>query len=43
MLRFATTVTTQLVGELDLTSFTECTMPTTSEPLTVNAVFTRRY
>ena len=40
---FATTATTQRVGVLDLTSLTECTMPITSEPLTVNTAFTLRY
>jgi hypothetical protein len=43
MLRFATTVTTQRVGELDLSSLTEQTNPVTGKPFMVKIVFSFRY
>jgi hypothetical protein len=43
MLRFATTVTTQRVGEPDLSSLTERTSPVTVDPINVNVAFWHRY
>ena len=43
MRRFSTTVTIQRTGELDGTSFTECTKPVSGEPLTANIVFKPLY
>jgi hypothetical protein len=43
MLRFSTTVTTQRVGGLDLSSLTEQTNPLTGEPFMVEVVFSFRY
>jgi hypothetical protein len=43
MLRFSTTVTTQRVGELDLSSLTEQTNPVTGKSFMVKVVFSFRY
>jgi len=43
MLRFSATVTSQRVGELDLSSLTEQTNPMTGEPFMVKVVFSFRY
>jgi hypothetical protein len=43
MLRFSTTVTTQRVGELDVSSVIEQTNPVTGEPFMVKVVFSFRY
>ena len=43
MLHFSTTVTTQRVGELDLSCLTEQTNPVTGKPFMVKVVFSFRY
>jgi hypothetical protein len=43
MPRFATTVTIQCVGLLDLTSMTERTIPVTGNPFSITVAFSPRY
>jgi hypothetical protein len=43
MLRFSATVTTQRVGELDVSSLIEQTNPVTGKPFMVKVVFSFRY
>ena len=43
MLRFSTTVTTQCVGELDVSTLIEQTNPVTGKPFIVKVVFSFRY
>jgi hypothetical protein len=43
MLRFSTIVTTQRVGELDVSALTEQTNPVTGKPFMVKVVLSFRY